>query len=130
MAAVGARLGAGLYEYDPSKVSRDTFVEACAAEGTGVRGNGYAAWHTVPLFQDPKVYGQLWPVQHAGGAAFQPTGPGALPNTEALRAKNLLFEIPAMECPRRMDQVAAGVEKVAANMAALAKRQRAAGRSG
>jgi dTDP-4-amino-4,6-dideoxygalactose transaminase len=108
------------YDYQ-GDVSRDAFVEAVAAEGARIRGNGYDSWYTVPLFQDPEVYGQLWPVEHVNGASFRPIPRGSLKNTERLRQKNLLFPIPPVEMPRLMDQIAAGVEKVASNMAALGR---------
>jgi len=113
-----------LYEYDQAKVSRDLFCEACGAEGAGVGGGGYTNWYEIPLFQDTKLYGQLWHVRHENGAAFKPIPPGSLPNTNELHGKNLIFQIPAAECPQRMDQVAAAIGKVAANMAALAREQK------
>jgi len=112
------------YAYDQRRVGRDLFVRACQAEGAGVRGPGYANWYEVPLFQDPKVFGQIWPVKHVNGAEFTPAPPGSLRNNEDLRARMLLFPVPAEECPLYMDQLAAAVEKVAANMGALAKTAR------
>ena len=52
--------------------------------------------------------------------AYKPLPPGALPNDEAMRGRLLRFQIPAIETPPYMDQIAAAIEKVAANMEALA----------
>jgi len=64
------------YEYDPRKVSCDLFAEACAAEGVQL-GRGYTNWYRTPLFQDVKLYGQLWPVRHANGVEFKPVPPAS-----------------------------------------------------
>ena len=115
------------YTHDPQKVDRDSFVKACAAEGAPIRGEGYANWYTVPLFQDTRLYGQLWPVKHANGVTYRPLEPGSLVNNEALRRNNLILTIPAQECPRWIDQVIEAIDKVAGNMRTLA---RGAGRKG
>ena len=112
------------YQYDQRKVSRDLFCQACQAEGAPVRGNGYENWYQVPLFQDPRLYAQLWPVKHENGVEYRPLDQGALANNEALRQEVLLFAIPAEECPQLMDQIGAAIEKVAASMSQLAKRTR------
>jgi hypothetical protein len=52
---------------------------------------------------------------------FKPVPAGSLPNNEWLRAHMMLFPIPAVESPALMDQVAEAVEKVAANLPALAR---------
>jgi len=117
-----------LYEYDRKKVSCDLFASACAAEGAGL-GRGYANWYQTPLFQDLKLYGQLWPVEHINGVAYRPLPAGALRNDAELRTKQLIFPMPAVEMPALMDQFAAGIEKVAANMAVLARRQKSGRKS-
>lgn len=109
------------YNHDPAQVSRDLFVEACQAEGAAVRGCGYANWYEIPLFQDPQVYGQLFSVQHSSGAAFKPIPPGSLKHNEQLRRQHLIFPVPAERCPELIDQIAAAVEKVAAQMDVLAE---------
>jgi perosamine synthetase len=111
------------YAYDRNKVSRDLFVRACNAEGASV-GCGYANWYQLPLFQDLRLYGQLWPVEHVNGVRYKPLPAGALKNDEALRTKLLVFSIPAVEMPALMDQVAEAVEKVAAAMPELARYQK------
>jgi dTDP-4-amino-4,6-dideoxygalactose transaminase len=113
----------GLYDYDRNTVSRDLFVEACAAEGLRL-GTGYANWYRASLFQDMDLYGQLWPVRHENGVAFRPVPPGGLPNDEELRTRLMVFPIPATETPDLIDQMAAAARKVADNMDALADRQR------
>ncbi len=113
-----------LYEYDQKKVSRDTFCEACAAEGAPVGGVGYANFYEIPLFQDTKLYGQMFTVKHAGGAEFTPVKPGSLKRHESVRRRNLVFPIPAEECGALMDQVGEAIAKVASNMSALAKYQK------
>ena len=112
------------YQADQGRVSRDLFCEACVAEGARVGGAGYANFYEIPLFQDPKLYGQLWPVQHTSGVAFEPLAPGSLKNHEDVRRRNLLLPIPAEACPDVMDQVGDAIIKVAGNMDALAKEQR------
>jgi len=111
------------YRYDQKRVSRDVFARACWAEGIGL-GGGYANWYQTPLFQDMKFYSQLWPVRHENGVEFRPLPAGALRNDEAERRELLVFPAPAVEMPDLMDQVAAAIEKVAANMAELARVQR------
>jgi len=111
------------YEYDHRKVSRDLFMEACRAEGVNLWG-GYQNWFQVPLLQDLKLYSQLWPVKYANGVEYKPLPPDALPHDAEYLRKVLVFDIPAVESLALMDQAAAAVEKVAANMSALARRQR------
>lgn len=113
------------YGYDAKKVSRDTFLQACAAEGAYLGSTGYKNFYTIPLFQDTKLFGQLWAAKHPNGVEFRPVPPGSLKNQEELRGKSLLVPIPAEECLPLMDQIAAAVAKVAANMPALAKYQAA-----
>ena len=110
------------YEFDHTKVSRDLFCRACAAEGLHI-GTGYANSYEIPLFQDTRLYGQLWPVTHANGAAFEPVAPGSLKSHELQRRKVLIFPIPAEECPELMDQAAEAVAKVARGMSSLAREQ-------
>ena len=107
------------YYCDPERVPRDLFIEACVAKGVPL-DSGYQNWYQTPLFQDEGLYSQLWPAKHANGVAFKPLPPGALPNDEAMRVPMLRFQIPAIERPPYMDQIAAAIEKVAANMDALA----------
>lgn len=110
-----------LYTYDQDEVARDLFVDACQAEGAGVRGCGYANWYEIPLFQDPSVYGQLFTVEHTNGVEFKPVPPGSLEHNEQLRQRQLLFPVPAERCLELMDQIATAVEKVAHQMAKLAE---------
>jgi dTDP-4-amino-4,6-dideoxygalactose transaminase len=107
------------YDYDPERVPRDLFMEACTAEGVPL-DSGYQNWYQTPLFQDEGLYSQLWPAIHANGVAYKPLPSGALPNDEAMRKVLLRFQIPAIETPPYMDQIATAVEKVAANMDVLA----------
>ena len=116
-----------MVQLDQQQVSRDLFVQACQAEGAAVRGCGYANWYEIPLFQNPEVYGQLFSVEHVGGARFSPIAPGSLTHNERLRQRHLLFPIPAQRCPELMDQIAAAVEKVAAQMTLLGEAPTAAG---
>ena len=111
------------YEYDQKKVPRQLFAEACWAEGVRL-GGGYANWYEMPLFQDVRLYGQLWPVRHTNGVEYRPLPPCALVHDEEHRTKLLVFPMPAVETPELMDQMAAGLEKVAANMNLLARRKR------
>jgi dTDP-4-amino-4,6-dideoxygalactose transaminase len=111
------------YAYPPEKVSRDLFVEACAAEGVQV-GPRYANWYQAPLFQDMDLFSQLWVVRHANGVEYKPLPAGALPHDEDVRRKLLLFPIPAVEAPALIDQMGAAVEKVAADMSHLAREQK------
>jgi dTDP-4-amino-4,6-dideoxygalactose transaminase len=112
------------YGYDQAKVSRDLFVKACAAEGAPLGSVGYASWYEIPLFQDVRVYGQLWPVRHANGNAYQPMPPGSLRHTADVRSRSLILPVPAEPCPDYMDQVAAAMSKVATHMDALAREQK------
>lgn len=109
------------YAFDPSKVSRDRFVEACNAEGVRLGGCGYSNFYEIPLFQDPKLFGQLWAVRHENGTEFRPIPKGSLTHHEATRRTSLLMPIPATEAPHLMDQIADGIEKVADAMAKLIK---------
>lgn len=112
------------YDYDQRKVSSELFARACVAEGVYLGIGGYTDWHRTPFFQSTKWLSQLWVIKHANGVEYKPVPPGALPNNEALRERTLLFRIPAVEVPALMDQVAAAIEKVAANMAGLARLQK------
>jgi perosamine synthetase len=103
------------------RLSRDLFVQACRAEGLALVPGGYSDWPKAPLFQDVRLYSQMWVVEHANGVAFKPVPPGGLPNNDRMREKLMLFPIPAVESPALMDQMASAVEKVAANMAVLAR---------
>jgi len=109
-----------LYEAPRGRVSRALFAEACAAEGLYV-GGGYTNWYRTPVFQDTKLMSQLWTVEHPNGVTYTPLGEGALPNDESIRQRLLVFPIPPFPAPEFMTQVAQTVEKVAANMASLAR---------
>jgi len=100
-------------------------VAACRAEGAPVHGEGYRDWSQIPLFQDMKLFSQMFVVRHANGVAFRPVEKGSLPNYEAVRASMLLFGIPAVESATLMDQVVEAVSKVAASLPALRTWQRA-----
>ena len=106
-------------------ISRDTFVKAVAAQGVAIGGEGYGDWSQIPLFQNMKLYGQMFPVRHANGVTFQPVKKGTLANFESMRTRMILIGIPAVECPLLMDQVADAMEKVAANVPALRKWEKA-----
>ena len=107
------------YAYPDVAVSRNRFVEACAAEGAGLIGEGYCDWSQIPMFQDMELFSQMFVARHANGVRFTPIKAGSLPHNEEVRNKMMLFAIPAVACPVLMDQVAAAVEKVAANMDSL-----------
>jgi perosamine synthetase len=109
------------YEYTGG-VSCARFHEACAAEGVPVWLGGYGDWARVPLFQDMRLYSQLWVVKHSNGVEFRPVKPGELPNEAQARQKLLIFSVPAEETPQLVDQWIAAVAKVSANMPALKKR--------
>jgi len=111
------------YEYDQKKVSRNLFVKACGAEGCGM-GTGYRNWYREPLFQDLRLYSQLWPVRHANGVEYKPLPENALPHDEELRSKLLVFAMPAVQMPVLMDEMAAAIGKVASAMNELARCQR------
>src|SRR5690606_24159707 len=87
------------YRFDQRKVSRDLFVKACQAQGAPVGSNGYKNWYVEPIFQDLKLFGQLFPTRHANGVGYRPLPPGSLVHNEALRQSMLMFPIPAVECP-------------------------------
>lgn len=112
------------YNYDQAKVPCELFLRACQAEGVRVGGSGYPNWYQVPLLQDTKLYSQLWPVKHGNGVEYKPLPAGALPHDEALRRRIVIFGVPAIESPELIKQTAAAVEKVAANMANLARYHR------
>jgi len=113
-----------LYNYEQSKVSRDLFCQAAAAEGVGIRGNGYDNYYQTPIFQDTKLYGQLWPVKHANGVEYKPLAAGALKNNEKLRENQLILNPPHVEMFDMMDEWAEAIRKIASNMDALARHQR------
>lgn len=125
--AKGSRRGwygtPSFYTYDRKRVSADLFAEACGAEGMGL-GRGYENWYQAPLFQDRKLYSQMWVVRHENGVEFRQLPPNGLPRDEELRTKLLVFPIPAIQSPDLMDQMASAVEKVAGQMAALAREQK------
>ncbi|MHC4718378.1 MAG: hypothetical protein ACYS5V_15505, partial [Planctomycetota bacterium] len=85
---------------------------------------GYSDWPKAPLFQDMGLYSQMWVVEHANGVRFQPVAPDGLPHTDRMRARLMIFAIPAAEAPEWVDQTARAVAKVAGRMSALARRQR------
>ncbi|HUT37125.1 MAG TPA: DegT/DnrJ/EryC1/StrS family aminotransferase [Planctomycetota bacterium] len=102
-------------------VTRNKFVQAVRGEGAPIGGEGYTDWSRIPLFQDLRLFSQMFVPRHANGVEFRPVPPGSLPNNEWLRAHMMLFPIPAVESPALMDQVVEAVEKVAANLPALAR---------
>ncbi len=110
-----------IYVAEKAPVSRNTFVRACAEEGVGMGGEGYRDWTQIPLFQDMKLYSQMFVPKHANGVEFKPVRQGDLPNYEVVRKSMLHFRIPAVESPLLMDQMADGIHKVLANAVALAK---------
>ena len=114
-----------LFDESKAGIRRDTFVAACGAEGAPVGGEGYRDWSQIPLLQDLKLFSQMFVVRHANGAAFRPAAKGAFANYEAVRTSMVLWGIPAVESPDLMDQVADAVEKVAGNLPALRKWQKA-----
>lgn len=97
-------------------VSRDRFVQACQAEGALLAGEGYTDYSQLPTLQDMSLLGQLFTYRYPNGAAFAPITQGALPHNDAIRRTMLLFAIPAIESPQLMDQSAAAIRKVAANL--------------
>jgi perosamine synthetase len=107
--------------FDASKVSfsRNTFLKACNAEGIGLGGEGYCDYTQIPLFQDMKLYSQMFVPKHANGVEFKPVQLGDLPNYDALKQSMIRFIIPATESPMLMDQMAAGIHKVLANAESL-----------
>lgn len=111
------------YHYDQRKVAHPLFMRACQAEGAVAVG-GYSNWYQMPLFQDLKLYSQLWPAKHVNGVEYKPLPAGALIHDEELRERLITIVIPATEAPMLIDQTAAAIEKVAAHMAALARLQR------
>jgi len=113
-----------LFDEAKAGISRDTFVKACAAEGMAIGGEGYCDWSQIPLFQDVRLYSQMFVARHANGVSFQPVEKGSLPNYEAVRTRMILLAIPAVECPMLMDQAADAMEKVAANLRALRRWER------
>ena len=115
----------GLYERAQGDVSRDTFIKACQAEGVACNSNGYANWYQAPLFQDVSLYAQLFTAEHVNGVKYEPLPAGALPNTEKLRLKHVHFQIPAERAPHYMNQIAGAIEKVVANLDALAAHEAA-----
>jgi len=109
--------------YDETKangVSRDKFVQACLAEGCEVWGEGYCDYSQLPTLQDMHLLGQMFSYQYPNGVAFKPITQGELPNNDALRSMQIRFTIPALESPLLIDQIAAGILKVADNLDAVA----------
>ncbi len=111
--------GAPAVYHAVSGVSRDCFVAACQAEGVNMGGEGYCDWSQAPTLQDMSLLSQMVTVQHVNGAAFTPAPPSAFPNTQALLESMLLFQIPAVDAPREMEEAAAALRKVAEQMEAL-----------
>jgi dTDP-4-amino-4,6-dideoxygalactose transaminase len=108
-----------IFDAKKAPISRDTFVEACGAEGSLIGGEGYTDYTQLPLFQDMSIFSQMFVPCHANGVAFRPVRKGELPNYDAIKASTLRFVIPAEETPLLMDQVADTVAKVMANVPAL-----------
>ena len=109
--------------YDETKangVSRDRFVQACQAEGMLLGGEGYTDYSQLPTLQDLSLLGQMYTCRYPNGVAFAPVSQGTLPNNDEIRRTMLLFNIPAIESPQLMDQCAATMRKVAANLDAVA----------
>ena len=113
-----------LFTLERTGITRDLFVQAVRAEGAPIGGEGYTDWSRIPLFQDMRLFSQMFVVRHANGVEFRPVAPGSLPNNEWLRAHMTLFPIPAVSSPELMDQVAAAIEKVSANLHALRSRKK------
>lgn len=101
-------------------VSRNQFVQACQAEGVNLGGEGYCDWSQIPELQDMALLSQMFSISYPNGVAFTPLTAGSLPNNEALRATMLLVNVPALECPQLIDQLATGIRKVADNLDAVA----------
>ena len=120
----------GFFDEKRAGIRRDTFVAACSAEGAGMGGEGYRDWTQIPLFQDMSLFGQMFVVRHANGVAFQPVAAGSLPNYEAVRSSMVLVQIPAVESPDLMDQYADAIRKVAGNLPALRRWQKAQAKKG
>ena len=114
-----------IFDAGLAPVGRDTFVKACAAEGVGISGEGYQDWTQIPLFQDMKLFSQMFVPRHANGVEFRPIRLGDLPNYETIKRSMLHFTIPAIESPLLMDQMADGIHKVLANVDALVKWEKA-----
>ena len=113
-----------LFDARKAGIARDTFVKACQAQGAPVGGEGYCDWTQIPLFQDMKLFSQLFVVRHANGVEFKPTPKGSLPNYETLRATMLLFSIPPLEMPMLMDQIADAIDRVVAHIPELKRYER------
>jgi len=113
-----------LFDEAKAGVSRDAFVRACRAEGAGIGGEGYCDWSQIPLFQDMRLFSQMFVPRHANGVAFRPVVKGELPHYDRVQRSMVLFQIPAVESPALMDQCAEAVEKVAANLPALRRAER------
>ena len=96
-----------LYNDDQALVSRDTFVEAMAAEGAGL-GSGYAQnWYRIPLMQDMSLFRQLWNDEFPNGTRYAPLPENGLPNTEDIRRRTLVIPAWAAPAPELVDQYAA-----------------------
>jgi len=109
--------------YDETRahgVPRDKFVQACQAEGMPLSGEGYTDYSQLPTLQDMSLLGQMFSYSYPNGVAFAPIKQGTLPNNDEIRRTMLLFALPAVELPQLMDQCAAAMRKVAANLDAVA----------
>ena len=112
-----------LYNYDPDKVSRDTFVEALIAEGASV-GTGYKNWYQVPILQDMSLFRQFWVDSHPNGARYTPLPANGLPNTDSVLARTIVLPAWGAPAPKLVDQTVAAFQKVSSQMARLADYQR------
>jgi dTDP-4-amino-4,6-dideoxygalactose transaminase len=106
----------GFFGEEQAGISRAAFVQACQAEGVQIGGEGYTDWSQIASLQNPELLGQLVVTEHVNGTRYTPVPAGSFPNHEAIRRTMLLFGIPAAESPVLIDQVAAAVHKVAANV--------------
>ena len=101
-----------LFDADKAGISRDLFVKACAAEGVAIAGEGYCDWSQIAVLQDTGLLSQMFTIKHQSGAEYRPIAAGSLPANDAIRAKMLLFTIPAIPVPILMEQVASAIYKI------------------
>ncbi len=94
-------------------VDHATFIDACRAEGVSLRDD-YPDWSLTPLLSRRDVVDQFW--MTAGDHPVPGGERGRLPNTEALQAHLLLFQVPSVPSVALMEQTASAVDKVLAGL--------------
>ena len=110
-----------IYNEDKANgVSRNTFLEAMAAEGVDI-SNGYQVWYLEPLFQEKSLFGKRYPWQ-VPERGHHPKK-GDLPKTEEMANKIMVLPVFAEPCEELLDQYAEAFHKVTSNLKDLKEYQ-------